>query len=58
MKRIRKETSQCQHTPCPKGDVAWHNWAKEMSKTHVQKKCPLCHLWAIWVPKPGEEDER
>lgn len=36
-----------------KGYLQWHEWAKTMSKTHKQIKCPTCGLWAIWVPKQG-----
>lgn len=40
-----------QHTPCPSGYLAWHEWAEEMSKTHKQKRCATCKLFAVWVPK-------
>lgn len=33
------------------GYVAWHQWAKKMSKTHVQEKCPGCGLYKIWRKK-------
>lgn len=39
------------HTPQPRGYLAWHEWAEEMSKTHVQERCPGCGLLHIWVPK-------
>lgn len=39
------------HTPCPKGYLQWHAWAKTMSKTHKQRKCPGCDRYAIWEPK-------
>ena len=39
------------HTPCPEGYIHWHSWAKEMSKTHRQRKCHSCGLYAIWDPK-------
>ena len=39
------------HTPCPKGYVAWHNWAEEKSKTHMQVPCSFCGFLAIWVEK-------
>lgn len=39
-----------QHTPMPEGYLAWHSWAARMSKTHTQKKCPSCGLYAIWEP--------
>lgn len=41
----------CRHTPCPQGYLAWHTWAERKAKTHRQKRCPDCGLWAIWVPK-------
>lgn len=43
--------SECQHTPCPEGYLAWHDWAEKMAETHRQKRCPVCRLWSIWVPK-------
>lgn len=39
------------HTACPSGYVAWHEWAERMSKTHRQKRCPVCGLLAIWEKK-------
>jgi hypothetical protein len=44
----------CEHTHDdvePRGYVAWHEWAEEMSKTHVQKRCPGCGLFKIWVSR-------
>ena len=41
------------HTECPAEYIAWHLWAEEMAKTHRQKQCPTCGLFAIWVPKRG-----
>ena len=35
----------------PKGYLAWHEWAEQMSKTHRQERCPECGYWHIWVPK-------
>lgn len=40
------------HTPDPKGYVQWHAWAEEMARTHVQRQCKGCGLYAIWEPKP------
>lgn len=40
-----------QHTPCPDGYIARHEWAKRMSKTHAQTTCPGCGLWKIWLPR-------
>lgn len=39
------------HTFAPKTYLAWHEWAAEKAKTHVQKRCPTCALWVIWEPK-------
>jgi hypothetical protein len=39
------------HTPAPEGYIQWHHWAEAMSKTHRQRKCPGCGLYAIWTPK-------
>ncbi len=39
------------HTYCPDGYIAWHSWAEEMGKTHKQRKCPGCGLYAIWEPR-------
>lgn len=40
----------------PDGYLAWHEWAAEKSKTHIQRKCQGCGLFVIWVPKkPGED---
>lgn len=39
------------HTPCPEGYLQWHAWAEEKAKTHKQRRCPGCNLFAIWEPK-------
>lgn len=39
------------HTPQPEGYIQWHAWAKEMSKTHKQRRCVGCGLYQIWEPK-------
>lgn len=39
------------HTPAPEGYLNWHAWAKTMSKTHKQRKCPGCDRFEIWEPK-------
>lgn len=41
------------HTPHPTSYLAHAAWADEMLKTHRQKRCPGCGLWAIWEPKPA-----
>lgn len=43
------------HTPCPRGYIAWHEWAEMKSRTHRQVRCPGCALWKIWVPKVTRE---
>jgi len=40
------------HTESPDGYLAWHVWAEEKARTHVQHQCPTCGFWAIWKPKP------
>lgn len=41
------------HTPAPKEYLAWHEWAEEKAKTHIQTRCPGCNLWHIWIPREG-----
>lgn len=43
--------NEAEHTPDPRGYVAWHEWAVEMEKTHKQYACPGCGRYAIWKPK-------
>lgn len=49
------DTSDCplnnSHTPTPRGYVAHGEWAEEKLKTHVQKRCPGCGLWKLWVER-------
>lgn len=40
------------HTPSPPGYHARFDWMQEMAKTHVQRQCKSCGLWAVWEPKP------
>lgn len=40
------------HTPQPEGYIQWHAWAEMMNKTHKQRRCAGCGLYAIWEPKP------
>lgn len=40
-----------QHTPEPRDDIAWHQWAEGMSRTHRQTRCRGCELWCVWVPR-------
>jgi len=39
------------HTVIPEGYVDWHEHAEQLAKTHTQRRCPGCGLWAIWEPK-------
>ena len=39
------------HTPLPEGQPERTERFVELLKTHVQKVCPDCGRWAIWVPK-------
>jgi hypothetical protein len=43
------------HTRCPRGYVAWHEWAEKKMRTHRQVRCPTCNLLAIWKPKKNRE---
>lgn len=40
-----------QHTPAPEGYIEWHAWARRMSRTHKQVRCPGCKLFTIWKLK-------
>jgi len=44
------------HTEVPQDYLAWHSWAKLMSKTHRQLKCAGCGRYLIWLPKQKETD--
>ncbi len=46
---------KCNHTKQPTGYMVWHDWAKSMSRTHTQIKCPGCGLWAVWIKNKGSE---
>lgn len=38
-----------QHTPAPRGYVAWFEWAAHMNYLgHTQRRCPGCGLLNIW----------
>ena len=41
-----------EHTLAPEGYIQWHAWAADMAKTHKQRKCRGCGLFAIWEPQP------
>lgn len=48
--------NRANHTPCPDGYSAWHEWAIQMELTHTQELCPYCDLWVIWKPKETNHD--
>jgi hypothetical protein len=43
------------HTSQPEGYIQWFSWAKDMSKTHVQRECLGCGLLELWTPKSAAE---
>ena len=45
------------HTPAPRGYLAWHEWAERMSQTHEQRRCEVCGLWVVWVERSGNPGE-
>jgi hypothetical protein len=47
----------CKHTPCPEEYVHKANWMERKSKTHTQVKCPVCGLFAVWIPKPKRKEK-
>ena len=57
MSRLARETSKdtgtCNelHTPQPTGYMSWHHWARRMTKTHRQLRCPNCSRFEIWVAR-------
>jgi len=36
------------HTETPTGYLQWDEWAEQMNRTHVQRQCKGCGLWAVW----------
>ncbi len=42
--------TEAAHTPCPRGYIAWHEWAERKGKTHRAVRCEGCGTFAIWVP--------
>lgn len=49
--------NKANHTPSPRGYVAWHEWAEQMQKTDTQIACESCGLWAIWLPHVDADRE-
>jgi hypothetical protein len=41
------------HTDSPDGYIAFDEWAEEMGRTHVQRQCKGCGLYAVWDRKPS-----
>lgn len=48
-----RRTTCRQHTPCPDGYIAWHEWAERKSRRHYQVRCDECGLFAIWRRRAG-----
>jgi hypothetical protein len=53
---MRRREACRKHIPAPIDYLNWHMWAEQKSKTHEQRQCGGCGLWAIWVrrSKAGE----
>lgn len=45
-----------EHTEAPSGYLDYQAWATAMEKTHRQRKCAGCNLWAIWLPKEKQDE--
>lgn len=43
------EQKTCKHTPMPAGYLARALWMEQKARTHSQRRCPECGLWAVWV---------
>lgn len=39
------------HTEGPGGYLSRLEWARQMTKTHTQTRCPGCGLWKVWVKR-------
>lgn len=49
---VPKFPDECEpHTPQPHGYLQWDAWAERMDKTHNQRQCKGCGLYAVWEPK-------
>jgi hypothetical protein len=52
---MKQHTAECpngkNHTRCPDGYVAWHEWAEKKLRTHQAVRCPSCGRYSIWIPK-------
>jgi hypothetical protein len=43
------------HTRSPKNPAEFTRWAQRMRETHIQKMCPGCHQWVVWVQKKEKQ---
>jgi hypothetical protein len=44
------------HTAGPGGYLAWFEWVQRMQRTHTQRQCRGCGLWAVWEPRREGDD--
>ena len=52
-KAVPQFPGECEpHTPHPLGQAEHLEWQGRMARTHDQRQCGGCGLWAIWEPKP------
>ena len=50
--RVILHPEDCEpHPPSPRGYTQRLDWQEQMAKTHTQRQCRGCGLWAIWEPK-------
>lgn len=54
----QKCRNKSKHTKTPDGYAEMLEWMKAISKTHNQKQCQECGLWAIWECKECEGEEQ
>jgi hypothetical protein len=45
------------HTYGPSGYIERAEWGERMVETHVQSACDECHLYLIWTPKSGADND-
>jgi hypothetical protein len=43
------------HTPGPAGYREWFEWVATQQKTHKQRQCPGCGLYAIWTKRTADD---
>ena len=39
------------HRIGPSSYIARQEWVERLTKTHMQRKCPKCELFVMWVPR-------